>query len=89
MFNQCCGFGHKMKFARLCRRTTSKTYGMMRIVPVLLNLANQGQSWRENGISHERVVRRIKAPIEAGCPALWIYLEARLEQARHLGWFGA
>ena len=27
-----------------------------RAMPVLLNLANQGQSWRENGISHERVV---------------------------------
>lgn len=60
-----------------------------RAMPVLLNLANQGQSWRENGISHDRVVRRIKAPIEAGCPALWTYLEERLEQARHLGWFGA
>lgn len=60
-----------------------------RAMPVLLNLANQGQSWRENGISHERVVRRIKAPIEAGCPALWVYLEERLEQARHQGWFGA
>jgi putative hydrolase of HD superfamily len=60
-----------------------------RAMPVLLNLANQGQSWRENGISHERVVRRIAAPIRAGCPALWAYLEGRLEEARQKGWFGA
>lgn len=60
-----------------------------RAMPVLLNLANEGQSWRENGISHERVVRRVAPPIKAGCPALWDYLEARLEDVRRKGWFGA
>jgi putative hydrolase of HD superfamily len=60
-----------------------------RAMPVLLNLANGGQSWRENGISHERVVRRVGPPIQAGCPALWDYLEARLEDERRKGWFGA
>lgn len=60
-----------------------------RAMPVLLNLANDGQSWRENGISYERVVRRIGPPIKTGCPALWEYLEARLEDARQKGWFGA
>jgi putative hydrolase of HD superfamily len=60
-----------------------------RAMPVLLNLANNGQSWRENGISHERVVNRIGPPIRAGCPALWEYLERRLDQARRDGWFGA
>jgi putative hydrolases of HD superfamily len=59
-----------------------------RAMPVLLNLANNGQSWRENGISHERVVRRVSPPIKAGCPALWTYLEARLEEARQKGLFG-
>jgi putative hydrolase of HD superfamily len=60
-----------------------------RAMPVLLNLANEGQSWRENGVSYERVVRRVGPQIKAGCPAMWEYLEARLEQARHKGWFGA
>lgn len=60
-----------------------------RAMPVLLNLANNGQSWRENGISHERVVKRIGPPIREGCPALWVYLEAQLEHARQQGWFGA
>jgi putative hydrolase of HD superfamily len=60
-----------------------------RAMPVLLNLANEGQSWRENGISHERVVRRVGPPIQAGCPALWAYLEGRLEDVRLKGGFFA
>lgn len=60
-----------------------------RAMPVLLNLANNGQSWRENGISHARVIGRVAPPIRAGCPALWEYLEARLSEAERLGWFGS
>jgi putative hydrolase of HD superfamily len=60
-----------------------------RAMPVLLNLANDGQSWRENGVSHARVVARIASPIHDGCPALWAYLEGRLEAARVAGLFGA
>ena len=59
-----------------------------RAMPALLNLANQGQSWRENGISYERVVARIGPPIAAGCPALWAYMLPRLDEARGEGWFG-
>ena len=59
-----------------------------RAMPVLLNLANNGQSWRENGITYERVVHRIAAQIRDGCPALWTYLEGRLDEARAQGWFG-
>lgn len=59
-----------------------------RAMPVLQNLANEGGSWRENGISYERVIRRIGPPIKAGCPALWDHLEVRLEEARRRGVFG-
>jgi 5'-deoxynucleotidase YfbR-like HD superfamily hydrolase len=59
-----------------------------RAMPVILNLANNGQSWRENGITHERVVGRVGPPIKAGCPALWDYLETRLEEVQSKGWFG-
>lgn len=59
-----------------------------RAMPALLNLANGGQSWRENGISHDRVVARIAPQIKAGCPALWDYMEARLTEAHRSGWFG-
>ena len=60
-----------------------------RAMPVLLNLSNQGQSWRENGISYERVMRRVEPEVKAGCPALWEYLRGRLEDARGKGFFGA
>ena len=60
-----------------------------RAMPALLNLANEGQSWRENGIRHEQVLNRIGPAIKAGCPALWDYLEARLEEERQKGWFGS
>lgn len=59
-----------------------------RAMPVLLNLANDGQSWRENGIAYEQVKRRVGPPIAAGCPELWAYLEARLDAAHRDGWFG-
>ena len=59
-----------------------------RAMPVLLNLNNNGQSWIENGITHERVVKRVRAQIEAGCPALWQYLEPRLQAALDSGWYG-
>ena len=59
-----------------------------RAMPVLLNLANNGQSWRENGITYERVVARVSAQIRGGCPALWDYLEVRLAEVQRLGWFG-
>ena len=58
-----------------------------RAMPVLLNLSNNGQSWKENGVTYERAVERISAPIRAGCPALWVYLETRLEEARRRGLF--
>lgn len=58
-----------------------------RAMPVLLNLANRGQSWRENGISHRRVVERVGPPIRRGCPPLWDYLAQRLDAVRELGYF--
>lgn len=62
-------------------------HAMDRAMPVFLNLANQGQSWRENGVRYEQVVARIRGEIEAGSPALWRYLEARCNEARQQGWF--
>lgn len=59
-----------------------------RVMPVLLNLANRGQSWRENDVSYERVVKRIEPPIRGGCPALWDWLAPKLQQARIDGYFG-
>lgn len=72
------GHSAEAQFAHACDRA----------MPVLLNLANAGQSWRENGISYARVVARIEAPIAQGCPALWQYLAGRLAAAQQAGWFG-
>jgi putative hydrolases of HD superfamily len=60
-----------------------------RAMPVLINLANLGGSWRENNISYERVVQRVGPEVKAGCPALWDYLAARLEAVCNDGYFGA
>jgi len=64
-------------------------HAMDRSIPIILNLANNGQSWRENGIRHEQVIRRNGPAVQAGCPALWTYLEAQLDEAQRDGWFGA
>lgn len=64
-------------------------HAMDRAVPVLLNLANNGQSWVENGITYDRVVARVGPQIKAGCPALWDYIEPRLAEAHRAGWFTA
>jgi putative hydrolase of HD superfamily len=58
-----------------------------RAMPVLLNLENEGQSWRENKISFERVVNRIEGQINDGFPALWAYLRPKLDEARGKGYF--
>lgn len=57
-------------------------------MPVLLNLNNNGQSWRDHGISCQRVLDRVGPEVQAGCPALWSYLESRLLAAKESGWFG-
>ena len=60
-----------------------------RSMPVLLNLNNNGGSWVENGVSYERVVKRVQPEIEGGCPELWEYLKPQLEAGRHKGFFAA
>ena len=58
-----------------------------RATPPLLNLSNGGGSWVEHGISHSRVVARIRDQVQAGSPALWQHLEAELQRAADNGWF--
>ena len=60
-----------------------------RAMPVLLKLANKGGSWREHGISFERVIHRVGPQIEAGCAPLWQYIKGRLDEARLDGWFAS
>jgi putative hydrolase of HD superfamily len=60
---------------------------MDRSIPIILNLANNGQSWREHGIRCEQVTQRNGPAIQAGCPALWTYLKEKLDEAQEDGWF--
>jgi putative hydrolase of HD superfamily len=64
-------------------------HAMDRSVPIILNLANNGQSWRENGIRYEQVIKRNGPDVQKGCPALWDYLKQELDEARDKGWFGS
>jgi putative hydrolase of HD superfamily len=59
-----------------------------RVMPVLLNLANNGQSWREHNITYDRVVARVGPQIHSGCPALWEHVQTRLAAEKANGWFG-
>ncbi len=63
-------------------------HAMDRSIPIILNLANNGQSWRENGIRYEQVIKRNGPAVRAGCPALWAYLQRQLDVAQRNGWFG-
>lgn len=56
-----------------------------RALPVIQNLHNQGQSWKEHHIRLEQVISR-NATIEKEWPALWHYLKQHLEQAQQRGW---
>lgn len=87
--------GPRMEFTALWQEFEDNTTAEARFanavdraMPVLLNLANDGQSWRENAIAYDRVIGRVAPPIRNGCPALWAYLEPRLEQEHRRGWFG-
>lgn len=63
-------------------------HAMDRSIPIILNLANSGQSWCENGIRYEQVIKRNGPAVQAGCPALWSYLKEQLDKANADGWFG-
>ena len=61
-------------------------YAVDRLMPVLLNLHNQGQSWRENGITLAQVIAK-NCAVEKASKALWQHILAKLEQAERDGWF--
>jgi putative hydrolase of HD superfamily len=49
-----------------------------RLAPVMLNLVEGGTTWREHGITYERVVARNGPHIEPVLPGAWAELLARL-----------
>ncbi|MCT4711433.1 HD domain-containing protein [Enterobacteriaceae bacterium H11S18] len=56
-----------------------------RILPILQNLHNEGQSWRENNISLEQVLTR-NALVGESWPELWQHVQSHLYAAQEKGW---
>ncbi|MFB9133932.1 HD domain-containing protein [Vibrio olivae] len=59
-----------------------------RLIPMLLNFNNQGQSWQEHGISRHQVMT-MNNKIELGSEALWQYAKKMIDQAVENGWLRA
>ncbi|CCP01992.1 UPF0207 protein yfbR [Erwinia amylovora Ea644] len=56
-----------------------------RALPIMLNLHNEGKSWRENGIRLEQVEAR-NVQLASQWPQLWAYLKKHLDDAQAKGW---
>lgn len=56
-----------------------------RALPIMLNLHNEGQSWRENGIRLEQVIAR-NLELAEHWPELWEHLQQHLGNAHARGW---
>lgn len=57
-----------------------------RLLPVLQNLANGGQSWRENGVTLEQVLS-VNSVIASAAPSVWEEVRLRLREAEKQGHF--
>ena len=56
-----------------------------RVMPMIMNLNNQGQSWVENNIRLEQVLAR-NAFIADIHPELWLHIRSHLDNAHQQGW---
>jgi putative hydrolases of HD superfamily len=56
-----------------------------RIIPMMLNFYNNGQSWQEHGVTREQVIR-VNQRIEDGSQALWHQAKHIIEEATQKGW---
>ena len=57
-----------------------------RLMPVLHNINNNGQSWREHRVPFDRI-RAVNAVIGEACPAVWEYVEYALARLSKEGLF--
>jgi len=57
-----------------------------RLMPILHNIHNNGQSWRENRVPLEKI-RAVNAVIAEACPSVWEYVEDILMQLSKEGLF--
>ena len=59
-----------------------------RIIPMLLNYHNSGQSWLEHGVTREQALT-VNQKIEYGSQALWGKAQQVIEEATQKGWLKA
>lgn len=62
-------------------------HAMDRLMPMLLNLNRQGQSWRENGIRKEQVMAKAVSKVQAGCRLAGDWVAEQVEAAAAKGYF--
>ncbi len=60
-----------------------------RMAPMLLNTAEGGSTWREHGITRDRVIARNGPHIEPALPAVWAAALAALDEATAAGYIAA
>jgi len=68
-----------LEFERMESEEAVFAKGMDRIMPVLLNINNNGQSWRDHGITVEQVLQK-NAVAKKASPELWDYISQQVEQ---------
>ncbi|HCH1540256.1 TPA: HD domain-containing protein [Vibrio parahaemolyticus] len=56
-----------------------------RLIPMLLNYHNDGQSWKEHGVTREQVLT-VNERIEFGSVTLWDKAKELIEDATEKGW---
>ncbi|EMJ7186709.1 HD domain-containing protein [Vibrio vulnificus] len=59
-----------------------------RIIPMLLNYHNQGQSWQEHGVTRQQALT-VNQKIDLGSHVLWDKVQEIIEQATQNGWLKA
>ena len=52
-----------------------------RFLPLYSNVLNKGYSWKNHGITADRVIAKNQPPIESGLPALWEVAEKMINEA--------
>jgi putative hydrolase of HD superfamily len=56
-----------------------------RLQPMMLNYYSEGKSWREHGITADRVLERNR-PMGDGAPQLWEFAQSLVKDAVRRGW---
>ena len=54
-------------------------YAVDRLMPVLHNLQNSGQSWKENDIPLEKILK-VNSAIGSALPSVWLYVETLIKE---------